>query len=103
MSRHHQRASSRAWRRLRAAVLDRDDYRCRKCRVRTAEQVHHLVPVARDGAYWDPENLIAVCRPCHRALHDTRTAAQREWDAYLEELEPEKELCSTLKSAGSMS
>ena len=72
--------------RLRAAVLERDDYRCRKCRIRTAAQVHHLVPVARGGAYFDPGNLIAVCRPCHRELHDTRTPAQREWDAYLREL-----------------
>ena len=58
MSRHHQRAPSRAWRRLRAAILERDDYRC-KCG-RTATKVHHVVPAGRGGAYWDPANLFDI-------------------------------------------
>ncbi|MYK89162.1 MAG: HNH endonuclease [Acidobacteria bacterium] len=84
MSRHHQRAPSRAWRRVRAAVLERDDYRCQTpdCPA-TATEVHHVLPVHRGGAMFDASNLVSLCRPCHRRLHDSRTPAQIEWDEYV--------------------
>lgn len=87
MSRHHQRASSRAWRRLRAAVLERDDYRCQTpdCPA-TATEVHHVVPVAQGGAMFDVANLVSLCRACHLDKHDSRSPAVREWDDYLREM-----------------
>lgn len=86
MSRHHHRASSHVWGRVRAAVLDRDDYRCQTdgCQ-RTATEVHHRVPVAQGGAMFDETNLVSLCRDCHRVAHDRRTPEQVEWDRYLQE------------------
>lgn len=86
MSRHHQRAPSRAWNRVRAAVLERDDFRCQNdgC-TRTATEVHHRVPLHRGGAMFDESNLVSLCRDHHRELHDTRTPEQVEWDRFLRE------------------
>lgn len=63
---------SKEWRNLRARVLRRDKGWCRMCDQREATQVHHLeygkgrgvksllVPIT---------DLIAVCGPCHKAVH----------------------------------
>lgn len=55
--------STRAWRKIRAAVLERDGYRCRWCG-RPADTVDHLTARARNGDD-DPGNLVAACRRCN--------------------------------------
>ena len=55
--------STRAWRRLRAAVLARDGHRCHWCG-EPATHVDHLVPVSRGGED-DPLNLVAACEHCN--------------------------------------
>lgn len=62
--------STRAWRRLRATILTRDQHLCYLCGQPDADTVDHLVPVYRGGTD-DPSNLAAVHdrNPphCHRA------------------------------------
>jgi hypothetical protein len=58
------------WRRTRRAALHRADYRCRRCQKRNAVHVHHLV-YDHIGHEWLDE-LVALCEPCHRALHEER-------------------------------
>ena len=84
MSRHHQADRSR-WRRVRQAVLERNDWRCERCPA-TAAEVHHVIPVARGGAMYDPRNLESLCRTCHLESHDRRTPDQVEWDRYVTEV-----------------
>ena len=86
MSRHHNRAAGRRYARVRGAVLERDDYTCQTegCH-QTATQIHHIHQVHQGGAMYDPSNLVALCGRCHRALHDTRPAAVKEWDDYVRE------------------
>jgi len=72
------------WEAIRRAVRSRDGYRCRVCGVPElpghAHDVHHLRPLRtfRDRAEAHaPENLITVCRRCHRRLEEmlgTRSA-----------------------------
>jgi Restriction endonuclease len=57
------RGSTRAWRRIRAAVLARDAWRCHWCG-RPAATVDHLVPRARGGDD-NPANLTAACSRCN--------------------------------------
>ncbi len=54
------------WKALRAAILERDGYRCRSCGARGRLEVDHVEPVrsAPERAY-DPENLQALCAQCH--------------------------------------
>lgn len=74
-SRRWPKGSSPAWKRVRAAVLARDGYRCRLgypgCTT-LATQVHHTAPRELTGD--DPTRLLAVCRACNaRAGDPTRS------------------------------
>lgn len=67
MSRAWKSGSTTRWRRVRAAVLERDQHRC-QLRIQgvcttTADQVHHLVSRATAGD--DPRYLVAACRACN--------------------------------------
>lgn len=55
--------SSRPWDRLRRHVLTRDEHRCYLCGA-PADQVDHVVP-RFEGGTDDPDNLAAICVPCH--------------------------------------
>jgi len=62
--------SSRAWAKpgagkLRQQVLSRDRYRCLVCGSSEHLEVHHVIPVAIGGTN-RPENLVTLCRDCHR-------------------------------------
>lgn len=63
-----------AWKRVRARILDRDDYRCVYCGYTstTGLEVNHISGNSRDDR---EENLETVCALCHRVLHAGRSAA----------------------------
>ncbi|MDE2886788.1 MAG: HNH endonuclease [Gemmatimonadota bacterium] len=69
------------WKVRAALARERDGFRCRNCGV-TEEalgrqlDVHHKIPVRlfeSAAAANRPDNLISVCRPCHKRMED-RTA-----------------------------
>ena len=74
------------WGRIRRAVLERDNYRCRRCgRAAGADglEVHHIIPRKLGGGDAMP-NLATYCVPCHLILHKTAKNPQRlEWEDYL--------------------
>src|SRR6187399_197127 len=58
---------SEAWQRKRYVVLKRDNWTCRKCGGK-ATDVHHeryARKIGTEPIKW----LIAICRPCHVAIH----------------------------------
>lgn len=59
---------------VRAAVLKRDRYKCRRCGTEDNLTLHHVVPRGRTEAYGgvhEPKNLVTVCWiPCHALLED---------------------------------
>ena len=69
------------WRPLREAVMMRDGGLCQEClkqgRLTPAQHVHHKVSPfqvglsAADFEYyaWNMDNLEAICRECHAAIH----------------------------------
>jgi 5-methylcytosine-specific restriction endonuclease McrA len=72
--------SSRAWRAVRLAVLERDGYVCHWCG-RPADTVDHLLARARGGGD-DPANLVAACQTCNLrrgAGGPPRAPASRTW------------------------
>lgn len=69
------------WRKVRAAVLERDGGVCQirgpECQG-TADQVDHVVPVGYGGARLDPANLRAACRTCNGG-RGSRLKAKAGW------------------------
>jgi hypothetical protein len=58
------------WQREQRQKLTAQDAMCRRCRVRTGEHVHHLVPVYEDPTRaFDETNITLTCEPCHREWH----------------------------------
>jgi 5-methylcytosine-specific restriction endonuclease McrA len=60
--------AKKAWRDLRASIIERDGGQCSRCLSPFQLVVHHIEPF-RVSANNDPENLITVCRSCHAAIH----------------------------------
>lgn len=89
-----------AWKRTRAAVLARAGYLCERCRAagRTvpARLVHHKARLeVRPDLAFEPDNLEALCNPCHEAEHvDERhpeaLPGRREWETFVGELTTEE-------------
>ncbi len=53
---------------IRAVVMARNGGLCERCNNRRATEPHHL-KYPPWGTFDVPENLIAVCHPCHCVIH----------------------------------
>lgn len=65
---------TKRWERLRAAILQRDGYRCQMAahagKSIPADTVHHIFPLKDYPEYrWEPWNLISLSRAAHEKLH----------------------------------
>jgi 5-methylcytosine-specific restriction endonuclease McrA len=62
-----------AWRRFRAAIIERDHNRCCKCGVDVSgpgqARVDHRVRVSDGGSMWDPNNARTLCARCDNQGH----------------------------------
>lgn len=76
---YSQLLNSTAWRRLRAAALERNPL-CERCKaagyITAATEVHHLRPVdsvkgrdAKAALAYNPGNLQCLCHRCHVEVH----------------------------------
>lgn len=67
---------SAAWQKKRTKIFERDKGLCQACRLRPADQVHHLTykHLGQEPLF----DLVAVCLVCHTALHDYRNDEERE-------------------------
>ena len=83
MSQHHRKLSGWRWLRVRRAMLERDDYKCRSCG-RWGNEIDHIKPLQSGGAPYDPENLQCLCTGCHvrktgRERRRSLSPAAAEW------------------------
>lgn len=71
--------TSMAWRKVRAAVLRRDDYRCVICRYDVsasgAARVDHIIRRSDGGADLDMDNLRTLCTVHDRQSHREKTSS----------------------------
>ncbi len=58
---------ARNMRYLRPFIRRRDKRTCRRCGCFGVE-VHHIIPI-KNGGVDTPENLVLLCKGCHRAVH----------------------------------
>lgn len=56
------------WKAKRKLALERDNHKCQKCKIKTAEQVHHLTYDNLENEKL--EDLMSVCRECHEKIHN---------------------------------
>ena len=86
-SRFHAAINSRVWARVRRAVLQRDGYRCRRCRRPGRLEVHHVQPLHEGGAALVLANLLTLCRGCHIQEHNSekQDPERLAWREYLRE------------------
>ncbi|MCB1688654.1 MAG: HNH endonuclease [Halioglobus sp.] len=65
-----ERGYGKQWRKIRDRVMLRDKRLCQPClehsRATPATAVDHIIPKAQGGTD-EPDNLQAICTPCHRA------------------------------------
>lgn len=69
-----------SWPVLRRRASERDNHRCRDCGSEEALVVHHLAPYLAFDFGPDAhelDNLLTVCRACHRARHNQLVASPR--------------------------
>lgn len=76
--------NSAEWKRVRVAVLARDNHRCVTCGKRGVLEVNHIHEIARGGDWFDMDNLEAICRGCHiaktrEAFANPKSAARQEF------------------------
>jgi hypothetical protein len=59
------------WKRVRANARRRAGGCCEQCgREAKTLDVHHRTPLKDGGLPYDPDNLVVLCRPCHRELEN---------------------------------
>lgn len=53
---------------------------CQRCKKQVSQDIHELKSRARGGSITDIDNLVAICRDCHRWITDNpKAAAQTGW------------------------
>ena len=80
------------WTKLRAAIIRRDHNECQWCKrrfkVTPAEVVHHIIPAEkRPDLFFEPTNLVSLCRDCHEEHHGRGAGAFGRSRRQLEEAE----------------
>ena len=88
---------TRRWRILRAAILERDNWRCTDCGAGGRLEVHHELRVKdHPEAAFDPDTLRALCPSCHTKRtriecgHPPKTEPSNGWAAAVADLMPRK-------------
>jgi 5-methylcytosine-specific restriction endonuclease McrA len=68
--RDYQEGNQKGFYNVKAYVLRRDGYQCRKCKTKKGKlHVHHIV-FRSNGGTDSPENLMVLCPTCHDKLHN---------------------------------
>lgn len=76
---------TKAWKHLRAEVLDEQHHECQLCKAKglavPCATVHHMQTVKdRPDLALTKGNLIAVCDECHYQIHHGQKNLKKKWD-----------------------
>ena len=81
MSEAWSKGSDSRWRRFRRTILERDHGLCtlrlEGC-TEVAEHVHHIHPLSKGGAKYDPANCASACASCNLKQGDKHAEPQPE-------------------------
>ena len=76
MSWQHRSLNQKLWAAARRGELRAAGYRCRECGRPGRLEVHHKKPLEDGGSTYAPDNLRALCFPCHRSSHADERAKE---------------------------
>jgi len=71
---------NKKWIEIKAKIIQRDNYKCQFCEYNFSNdfdrtnglEVHHIIPASKESTlFLDEDNLITVCKKCHKKLHST--------------------------------
>lgn len=66
----YQKGNQKGFYNVKTYILNRDEYRCQKCKTKKGKlHVHHIV-FRSNGGTDTPDNLITLCEECHTKLHN---------------------------------
>lgn len=71
-SAYHWYLGTNFWRERREVAMSRANGVCEKCKQAPAREVHHLTYLRVFNEL--PTDLVALCRPCHAAIHHLKAA-----------------------------
>ena len=76
MNRHwgYQRGANYGFENTKMMIRNRDNYTCQYCKNKRKDSnldVHHII-FRSNGGSDEPENLITLCRTCHKDLHNSK-------------------------------
>ncbi len=71
-TKYHKFLQSSYWQDVRFKVLDRDNNTCQYCGATTSLQVHHLTYEHHGEEMEYLEDLIALCKDCHKKEHNIK-------------------------------
>ncbi len=63
---------------VRSEVLSRARWACERCGDKRRLILHHRLSRAQGGLE-EPENLAALCTPCHSGIHDHTAEDWQDW------------------------
>jgi len=58
------------WQVVRDRVLERDNHKCQFCDSKDDLHVDHIIPVSKNGAKYDEQNLQVLCADCNLEKSD---------------------------------
>lgn len=64
---------------LRNKIINRDSNRCILCGSQNYLQVHHIVPRTDSTSTNDPDNLITLCRSCHKSIESNYSEEKKNY------------------------
>lgn len=82
---------SKQWQRVREQAMQRDARLCVDClkrnQITTAEEVHHIIEldetnINNPSITLNLDNLVCLCRECHRARHGEQTEQRYTVDEF---------------------
>jgi 5-methylcytosine-specific restriction endonuclease McrA len=62
------------YKKLRIAILTRDNHQCTKCGRKSNLHLHHIIYRSKGGGN-ELDNLITLCRYCHKETHKNEPVA----------------------------
>ena len=91
------------WKRIREAVMERDNWTCAACghRAKKWMNTHHLA----DSGDHTPENLVPLCVACHAVMHVGRSLAEKiveVWRSEISQVEIVRRTLEAVKSGLSL-